>query len=354
MWYIDSWAVIDGLGFASQRHADAIDASATVFLSVPDLEPVPVGRISSALRAQRNNFQDGFRDRDGNEIGFDELDQIRDLIRRAYFGGGLGPTPAPVEPTPIDPFLREGEELTEEAALKLEAGRPEEHYQRALARVPTRSKIRADYGDLQYPSRRRPLLESLFQSPDLRDFFPCLQAFGEATVMEIGRRRKPSAASPDGSLPRQWLTTLWRTGLWDEIPELWTSDGRLAFMAYAFPARNRPLFRVPCPLLPSWDPHIHTLHHKLLLPLTLRHYFDVNRDLAEFIPLLFCGMVIAGNSAVDGPPAPRFRDSHRSRLLGRALLWLTTELPSIEQPDGVEEYLTEFAIGQLHQNPERS
>lgn len=106
-WYIDSWSVFDGLAFASQRPADSIDADATVFLSVPDLEPVPMGRMSTALRAQRASFQDGFRDAEGNEIPFDSLDQIREVVRRAYLGGGLGPAPVAIDAPPIDPLLRE-------------------------------------------------------------------------------------------------------------------------------------------------------------------------------------------------------------------------------------------------------
>ncbi len=90
-WYVDAWAVHDGKAFASRRPPDSIEAEATVFMSVPDLQAVPVGRISTALRATRNGFQDGFRDGEGNEIAFDTLAQVRDLVRRAFLIGELGP-----------------------------------------------------------------------------------------------------------------------------------------------------------------------------------------------------------------------------------------------------------------------
>lgn len=90
-WFIDAWAVHDGKVFASRRPADSIRAAATVFMSVPDLEPLPVGRISTALRATRSGFQEGFRDAGGAEIPFDSLVQVRDLVRRAYLAAGLGP-----------------------------------------------------------------------------------------------------------------------------------------------------------------------------------------------------------------------------------------------------------------------
>lgn len=107
-WYIDSWAVLDGIAFASLRHPNSIKADATVFLSVPDLEPVPVGRISTALRAQRNCFQDRFCDKYGNEFAFETLPQVQETIRRAYLAGGLAPTPAPLRELPIEPLLSGG------------------------------------------------------------------------------------------------------------------------------------------------------------------------------------------------------------------------------------------------------
>jgi len=92
-WFIDAWAVHDGRVFASRRLPESISADATVFMSVPDLEPVPVGRISTALRATRSGFQEGLRTNDSElaEIPFENLAQVRDLVRRAFLAAGLGP-----------------------------------------------------------------------------------------------------------------------------------------------------------------------------------------------------------------------------------------------------------------------
>lgn len=92
-WFIDAWAVHDGKVFASRRFRESIAADATVFMSVPDLEAVPVGRISTALRATRSGFQEGLRTNDNDlaEISFNDLRQVRDLVRRAYLAAGLGP-----------------------------------------------------------------------------------------------------------------------------------------------------------------------------------------------------------------------------------------------------------------------
>lgn len=103
-WFIDAWAVWDGRVFASRRNAEERNAQTTVFLAVPDLEPVPVGRISTALRATRSGFQEGLRGDDENEIEFATLAQVRELTRRAYLATGLGPgapgLPVGVEPGP--------------------------------------------------------------------------------------------------------------------------------------------------------------------------------------------------------------------------------------------------------------
>lgn len=90
-WCIDAWAVHDGKVFASRRRPGSINAAATVFMAVPDLEPVPVGRISTALRATRSGFQAGLLDREEQDIPFTNLRQIRELARLAYLGAGMGP-----------------------------------------------------------------------------------------------------------------------------------------------------------------------------------------------------------------------------------------------------------------------
>jgi hypothetical protein len=371
MWYIDSWAVLDGLAFASKREADSIDAAATVFLSVPDLEPVPVGRISTALRAQRGNFQDGFRDGSGNEYGFDNLAQVRDLVRRAYLGGGLGPTPAPLEPRPPDPFLRDGPIPGQEALREHSGPSGGDYYRDALERLDRYSAVPADYSGLQYVDQRRPLLEPLLRSDAWLDFYPYLRAFGEATVLElIGSRRGRLQLPQERDLLGQWLASLWAIGLWDRIRDWWipefspiesvlgsffdtTVDGRMVLFTPPSPLRKDALFRIPCPLLKSWNPHIQTLSHKLLLPLVVRDYFGVNKDLPEFIPLLFCSLVNVSTDTPGTRPSVRFENADRRRLLGKALLWLTKELPSVELPAGVEAHLSDFALSQLDRNPER-
>lgn len=106
-WFVDAWAVHDGRIFVSHRRPETEgsrigSATTTVFMSVPDLQAVPVGRISTALRATRSGFQDGFRDAQGDEIPFVSLGQIRTLVQQAYLAAGLGPEAPGVAAAPFD------------------------------------------------------------------------------------------------------------------------------------------------------------------------------------------------------------------------------------------------------------
>ena len=90
-WFIDAWAVHDGKLFASRRRPNSMSADVTVFMTVPDLEPIPIGRLSTAMRATRSGFQEGFRDAEGEEVPFQTLAQVQEFARRAFLGSGLGP-----------------------------------------------------------------------------------------------------------------------------------------------------------------------------------------------------------------------------------------------------------------------
>src|SRR5262245_13980117 len=193
MWYLDSWAVLDGLAFASERTADSIDASTTVFLSVPDLEPIPIGRISSALRAQRAGFQDGFRDDEGNEIGFETLEQVREIVRRAYLGGGLGGVPVPEGGRPVDPLLVEP--FVEPTEWHGPSGG--DYYEEALERLGTDPKLARDYRALRFPPHRRKLFEDLYTTGDAARLYPYVRAYGEATMLEFAHTHRERLHLPE-------------------------------------------------------------------------------------------------------------------------------------------------------------
>jgi len=367
MWYFDSWAVLDGQAFVSDRSADSIDAKATVFMSVPDLEPVPIGRISTALRAQRACFQDGFRDPDtSEEFAFDNLDQVREVIRRAYLGGGLAPVPTPIEGPPVSPFRTEYGEVPEPAPSRSGG----EYYDEAVQQIfddiwPQNAfDLRKDFEGLRDLSDRTLRHEQLLKIHSSTDRLEgLLRAFAEATLLEVVHENIRVLHLPEHrELIAQWAIILESMGL-SFGEETWVSLGVGDVMgeilssyrrSQGLPFDKRILFRIPCPLRQKWFPLIQSLGHKMLLPLATSDYFENNNELPELIPALFCAMVVVLAPDVIVARPGRLQRGDMFRLVGRACEWLERELPRVELPTGVEAELTNFAWKQISQNRDRS
>jgi hypothetical protein len=113
------------------------------------------------------------------------------------------------------------------------------------------------------------------------------------------------------------------------------------------------LFRIPCPLRRTWSGHIQSLGHKLLLPLVDREYFEMNNQIAEVIPALFCAMVVVLTPELFVSRLGLLQSRDRYRLVGRACEWLAEELPRVELPEAVESQLTDFAWRRLGMNRDR-
>jgi hypothetical protein len=114
------------------------------------------------------------------------------------------------------------------------------------------------------------------------------------------------------------------------------------------------LFRIPCPLRRDrWSGHIQSLGHKLLLPLVDGKYFEVNNQLPEIIPALFCAMVVVLTRELFVSRLGVLQSTDRYRLVGRACEWLEEELPKVKLPGAVESELTDFAWRRLGMNPDR-
>jgi hypothetical protein len=353
MWRFDAWSVRDGLAFVSDRKPDTIESRRTVFLTVPDLEPVPVGRISTALRATRASFQDGFRDPEGNEFGFESLEEVREVVRRAYLGSGLGPPALEGgggEPPPTKPFRTDREPLPGGGGNVPDGGAYYEDRLRELR-----------YEHLQMDAlaerhRRRAFLQSIHDHRDARWLYALLREYGEATLFDCIRLYSARYRPEDRELLQQWAHLLYALGLWDDTAQLFAvaavaGRGSPVFhdlfrYNYLGPLPDKAiLFRVPCPLRPQWHSNLRVLAQKLLLPLCDRSYFVNNPEVPEFIPLLLCSLVIVVTSATAVAEHPDGARIDRHRLLGRALEWIDSELPRVELQPEVEDLLTRYAWG---------
>jgi hypothetical protein len=364
-WHFDAWAVLDGLAFASKRSAEQIEADHTIFLSVPELEAIPIGRISTGLLATRYNFQQGLRNNDGEEIGFESLDQVREMVRRGYLAGGIGPGPAGLRPEPIFPGVDSpgslGGQYYESQLEMLSQDEIQSQDCGQIANIAKREKL---FGVLQRPSSIQPLWQTL-------------RAFAEATIIEWGQQfLDTSRAGGVYSAFYQWYLALLWIRLWerpeDEIIDkisafpglkselVKTISTIIQFENYPFfPSRFTPreiessvLLTVPCPLRPGWNRTIRTLGDKLFLSLSIRYYLKRNDGLAEFVPTILASLFLA----VTAPRAPMIQLRNvgsdllleeRIRLARAAFDWLEKELPQAALPEQAEEVLEGFAWSRL-------
>jgi hypothetical protein len=369
-WYIESWAVRDGFAFASQRPPRKIEATErTVFIGVPDLVPVPIGRVSTALRATRANFQDGFVDpKDGGEIAFATLDEVIELVRRAYLGSGAGPAPAGAEgpQRPLDAPSGAGDLYLRRGLQQLDPAPAWFVGSYGIADTGKRQKNFADLG------RDRHALG------ELREY---VRLFAEASLIKwaeelLDRRRKAEEDyERDDDLSvgdfMQWLGILRNAGLLEsplpvidrlredgpnEIADLleellyggfasrtswWTSS-----RGWGATATNEQIvMQVPCPLLAHWHPQTRRLAEKVFLGVSTWDYFENNPGLAEFIPALLASIAVVVQT--EGDTLDPYSERAWTRRVNAALTWLSKQMPQIHLPDTAEEAITKFAWGEL-------
>ncbi len=101
-WRIESWSVLDGIAFATEWQGDEREPRIAVYLSPPYWRPVTVANRATTLRATRGPFQEGFFDDEGMEIAFASLEELIEVVRRAYLGGGFGSITPPEGAAPIE------------------------------------------------------------------------------------------------------------------------------------------------------------------------------------------------------------------------------------------------------------
>jgi len=355
-WYLDAWAVRDGVAFASMRPTNSVGARNTVFLSVPDLQPTPVGRITTALGATRRGFQAGLRDDAGEEVAFGSLAQVREMVRRGYLAGGLGPggaaTPAfPLPPTV--PGVGGGAYFGDAVAESAAAG--------------TRWYEAGDR-DFQVLRQRVPMTE----------LTRLVQQYAEATILEWELALRSRALAYDDHRRVQWGLREWYLMLLSHA--IWAETSELEHFVYAHdcsighqllqgsdnwigtlhlsgrPAHEQRRFSdqallqsAPCPLLSHWNPQMSRLIYKLLLPLSAAGYFLNNPGVPELIPTLLAAVLST-------PASPSlhtaFGDGIGSEeMVDQALSWLAVETPQVELPPAAEMLITRYAWDQLGTPP---
>jgi hypothetical protein len=335
-WFIDAWAVYDGVAFASRsapeirRTTQVVKAETTVFLSVPELEPIPVGRVTTGLRAARASYQDGFFDLEGAEIAFPSLEDVRQSVRRAYLASGLGPggaaMPPRVTPGPDAPTVGAS------------------HYAGRL-----------DPEDLEPDA---PPLAAIRQLLDERpeSVRRAVRAFAEAVVLDWEAALPHQLPDTEDALGELYAV-LADTGIWRDVEErerFASHHHANAGMHYLHERRYNPplngpprrysaqrlLGLAPCPSLP-FPGLFSRLSDPLKLSLCDSEYL-YSGGLATGAPLLLAAVLVGVTGG--GPPAfwhgvDHVLD-HRMRM---ALDWLERQLPRRVEPEVADRLLNEFA-----------
>jgi len=342
-WFIDAWAVHDGKVFASRRPPESIAADATVFMSVPDLEAIPVGRISTALRATRGGFQEGLRTNDSDlaEIPFNDLRQVRDLVRRAYLAAGLGPgspgavagpLPRPtVDPGPGGAFLRqESGGLPEPWAwINLSEADPPTDLDQAVYMVAQATILEWDrYLATQEPDEIRGLvgwLGALTMAGMLRrDAKDPAGAPFPASLLDLAYQYGAEYLHTSLRLVRDSWLPGFPVEIGDRISGYWSRSH---------------LASVPLPVAPGWRPRVRRLADMSLLPVIDRRFWTSPTPVTslDVAPLVLCHAIRqpARRGRLPGERSAAQAAYHRARP---SMAWFL----EIELPSAAESCLADF------------
>jgi hypothetical protein len=339
-WFLESWAVPEGCAFAAHRNYSELDTSGlreyldppdqVLYVCPPDFTPTPV-RYATALAAARGRFQEKFTDPSGREVAFETLEELIELVRRAYLAAGAGGSPPPPDaPKPKDPDDSDDErdENIEkkwvEAARLLTAGitRQEKdataHYLSSIWSPYASRRLIKFCGDIIEALARESRLRTrdLLFERDLRDL----------TLVSLEINDWPSWNDSDKFLGKA-LHDHWNQihgPLGGSGPPGWwwcatSTDGLSSSLASGL------LYRLPSPY--AWAPYqnLVRLGDHLSAATADRGYLKSIGSFDRFLPLLTCCLALAAAESYRFRAGGPFRDAALVRA--RAFKWLAMESP---------------------------
>jgi hypothetical protein len=317
-WYIDAWSVLDGIAFASQRGPRDWDAPVltpavtTVLIGPPDWRAVGIAKLTTALAATRGTFQEGVFDEEDAEIAFDSLDDVREVVRRAYLAGGLG-LDDPGEAAPFTPEIHPksgGEDRWNEIRHIL-------------------TNIRTD-DDRRMIARQ---MIALFDEPAVQhQAIACVQQLTSAMVVWKDAK---GADSKSDQLSALQFTSILDSAFFGAAgvpirPELYpvTSQQRL-----------RLVFRLPAMGHYPKVPRLRTLGDQLLLAFASGECLATLQSFERFLPVAAAALIVA--AAADPGPFGKTAFAFEPWVTP-AMTWLCSALP--RRVDGAPERMVEELI----------
>jgi hypothetical protein len=339
-WYIDAWSILDGIAFASLRVArdwglDTLSPSTTtIIIGPPDWRAVSISRVTTALRAAHGPFQESVFDDNDHEIAFATLEDIRDVVRRAYLAGGLGlDDPGGVEPVvPERPNLDLGGSWTRLHKDLLALDSTDARAGAAKALVDTLSDcqiqgvIKAQFDQLTL--RLDPWIATKSADPtrDTADYAHWLSVVSLGLGLRTPRIEHGSA---------QLYNLL-------EYPFRFAPMGGVGTIAAMPPhQRMRLLFRLPALSQYPGYPRIRTLADQMLLAFGSRSCLRTLNTMDAFLPIVLGALVMTGIRNAHQLGAIALNDK---RLLEPAMHWLANMLPPARDDKSAQEQMLETLI----------
>jgi hypothetical protein len=333
-WFLESWAVPDGCAFAAHRNymlrgdgsREYLDPpDEVIYVAPPHFTPTPVG-YATALAGARGRFQEKFVDQRGTEVPFETLEQLIELVRRAYLASGAGGAPpsdnAPKPDEPRPTLDEQEDQHWVEAVRRLKTGQTRDERKSTAAYLssiwsPSASRSLVDFcgAVIEAYAREAALTSSrLDLERDLRDFTLLSVEMNEWANWHLG------AQFLDDLFYRHWV----HLGIADPGPPHWwwraTSTDDLS-RALASGLLNR----LPSPI--SWPPfqNLRRLGDHLAAATADRNYLASVTGFSQLLPLLTCSLALAAAESYRFRSGGFFRDA--SRVRSRAFRWLANEVP---------------------------
>lgn len=348
-WFIDAWAVRDGLAFISEREADSLAASATVHVAPPWFDCTPVANHATALWAGRGHFQEGLYDEQDQEIGFDQLELAIEVVRRGYVASGRNPEGTPSTELPPTPRPDGGDDPR---TRRLPPDAPMPSTDSSEARERAWADVRQILRKLGADSRD-PLAVSLTHLWEHAGTFLRECALDAAkSQLRVALDSTGEQSVTSARTLRHWFALLLGAGLWTTVEHQQLASAAVGrdedddpFGPLTYGEIFRPihdlshgdivddLLHIPIPSRWRARPDLATLGDALCVFFADRSFARSDFALEGFIPILLTAKLVAANARRDIPSSIDIPNAEYElhRLVVRAAAdWLASQLPGDE------------------------
>jgi hypothetical protein len=338
-WFLESWAVPEGCAFATHfdPSGDArglanriAGPDQVIYVCPPHFTPTPVG-YATAVAALRGRFQEKFTDQHGKQVDFASLEQLIELVRRAYLAAGAGGSPPPGDaPSPKEPSEppdgrdEHVEAMWKEAVRRLRAARTRPEKESTAQYVST---VWSPYASKRLTQFCVSIVEALIGEATIRSHDILFERdLRDLMLLSLEINEWPSWYEADaflGHAHHARQAHVHGIGWGGHPPHGWwwaaSADGLSASLASGL------LCRLPSPYV--WAPFqsLKRLGDHLAAATADRRYLASIGSFERSLPLLFCCFALAAAESYRHRSSGAFGDATLVR--SRGFKWLAMEMP---------------------------